>query len=175
MLQIFGASINRALIDYAERMWEELHSESIPYFTERHKKNLAQHTQGKKKATLIVIPSVRFTKLIIFTCNASTSSIQGRCLPSQFATEEPIWDTQCSAKGNTKGKCLGCLFRMELISDGHLRREVYDAYLIESRPASRDILQTRVEGKGKEKVGAEQAARVLLNLQTPKKKSCSSQ
>ncbi|GKF90696.1 hypothetical protein Tco_0274397, partial [Tanacetum coccineum] len=32
-----------------------------------------------------------------------------------------------------------------------------------------------VEGKGKEKVGAEQAARVLLNLQTPKKKSCSSQ
>ncbi|GKD57276.1 hypothetical protein Tco_1290663, partial [Tanacetum coccineum] len=28
-----------------------------------------------------------------------------------------------------------------------------------------------VEGKGKEKVGAEQAARVLLNLQTPKKKS----
>ncbi|GKA60804.1 hypothetical protein Tco_0760211, partial [Tanacetum coccineum] len=28
-----------------------------------------------------------------------------------------------------------------------------------------------VHGKGKEKVGAEQAARVLLNLQTPKKKS----
>ncbi|GJX20514.1 retrovirus-related pol polyprotein from transposon TNT 1-94 [Tanacetum coccineum] len=30
------------------------------------KKNLAQHTQGKKKATLIVIPSVRFTKLIVY-------------------------------------------------------------------------------------------------------------
>ncbi|GJR94537.1 retrovirus-related pol polyprotein from transposon TNT 1-94 [Tanacetum coccineum] len=29
----------------------------------------------------------------------------------------------------------------------------------------------KVEGKGKEKVGAEQAARVLINLQTPKKKS----
>ncbi|GKA71768.1 hypothetical protein Tco_0777907 [Tanacetum coccineum] len=29
----------------------------------------------------------------------------------------------------------------------------------------------QVEGKGKEKVGAEQAARVLLNLQTPKEKS----
>ncbi|GJX91415.1 hypothetical protein Tco_0344741 [Tanacetum coccineum] len=32
-----------------------------------------------------------------------------------------------------------------------------------------------VEGKGKEKVGAEQAARVLLNLQTPKKKSSTEQ
>nr|GEW89779.1 hypothetical protein [Tanacetum cinerariifolium] len=28
--------------------------------------NLAQHTHGKKKATLIVIPSIRFTKLIIY-------------------------------------------------------------------------------------------------------------
>ncbi|GKD89898.1 hypothetical protein Tco_1365405, partial [Tanacetum coccineum] len=32
-----------------------------------------------------------------------------------------------------------------------------------------------VEGKGKEKVGAEQATRVLLNLQTPKKKSLTEQ
>ncbi|GJT77728.1 hypothetical protein Tco_1044453 [Tanacetum coccineum] len=32
-----------------------------------------------------------------------------------------------------------------------------------------------VEGKGKEKVGAEQAARVLLNLQTPKKRSLTEQ
>nr|GEW54122.1 ribonuclease H-like domain-containing protein [Tanacetum cinerariifolium]GEW54129.1 ribonuclease H-like domain-containing protein [Tanacetum cinerariifolium] len=31
-----------------------------------YKKNLTQHTQGKKKATLIMIPSVRFTKLFIY-------------------------------------------------------------------------------------------------------------
>ncbi|GJT24614.1 hypothetical protein Tco_0894551 [Tanacetum coccineum] len=43
-------------IDYAERMWEEF-NQSIHTFIE-DKKNLAQHTQGKKKATLIVIPSV---------------------------------------------------------------------------------------------------------------------
>ncbi|GJX31471.1 hypothetical protein Tco_0241326 [Tanacetum coccineum] len=55
--------INRAHIDYAERMWEEF-TQSIQTFIE-DKKNLAQHTQGKKKATLIVIPSIRFTKLII--------------------------------------------------------------------------------------------------------------
>ncbi|GKB20102.1 hypothetical protein Tco_0854025 [Tanacetum coccineum] len=64
VLQILWGIINRAHIDYAERMWEEF-TQSIHTFTE-DKKNLAQHTQGKKKATLIVIPSVRFTKLIIF-------------------------------------------------------------------------------------------------------------
>ncbi|GKC00521.1 hypothetical protein Tco_0986657 [Tanacetum coccineum] len=45
-------------------MWEEF-TQSIHTFIE-DKKNLAQHTQGKKKATLIVIPSVRFTKLIVY-------------------------------------------------------------------------------------------------------------
>ncbi|GJR91787.1 hypothetical protein Tco_0215798, partial [Tanacetum coccineum] len=55
--------INRAHIDYAERMWEEF-TQSIYTFIE-DKKNLAQHTQGKKKSTLIMIPSIRFTKLII--------------------------------------------------------------------------------------------------------------
>ncbi|GJY18497.1 hypothetical protein Tco_0389988 [Tanacetum coccineum] len=64
VLQILWGIVNRAHIDYAERMWEEF-TQSIYTFIE-DKKNLAQHTQGKKKATLIVIPSVRFTKLIVY-------------------------------------------------------------------------------------------------------------
>ncbi|GJS15047.1 hypothetical protein Tco_0409519 [Tanacetum coccineum] len=63
VLQILWGVVKRAHIDYAERMWEEF-TQSIHTFIE-DKKNLAQHTQGKKKATLIVIPSVKFTKLII--------------------------------------------------------------------------------------------------------------
>nr|GEU44883.1 reverse transcriptase domain-containing protein [Tanacetum cinerariifolium] len=46
------------------RIWEEF-TQSIHTFIE-DKKNLAQHTHGKKKATLIVISSIRFTKLIIY-------------------------------------------------------------------------------------------------------------
>ncbi|GJV46116.1 integrase, catalytic region, zinc finger, CCHC-type containing protein, partial [Tanacetum coccineum] len=61
---ILWGIVNRVHIDYAERMWEEF-TQSIHTFME-DKKNLAQHTQGKKKATLIVIPSVRFTKLIVY-------------------------------------------------------------------------------------------------------------
>nr|GEU36616.1 E-beta-farnesene synthase [Tanacetum cinerariifolium] len=56
--------VNRAYIDYAERVWEEF-TQSVHTFIE-DKKNLAQHTHGKKKSTLIVIPSIRFTKLIIY-------------------------------------------------------------------------------------------------------------
>nr|GEW30341.1 integrase, catalytic region, zinc finger, CCHC-type, peptidase aspartic, catalytic [Tanacetum cinerariifolium] len=61
---ILWGVVNRAHLDYAERIWEEF-TQSIHTFIE-DKKNLVQHTQGKKKATLIVILSIRFTKLIIY-------------------------------------------------------------------------------------------------------------
>nr|GEY12478.1 hypothetical protein [Tanacetum cinerariifolium]GEY47719.1 hypothetical protein [Tanacetum cinerariifolium] len=48
MLQILWGMVNQAHIDYVERMWED--TQSICSFIE-DKKNLALHTQGKKKAT----------------------------------------------------------------------------------------------------------------------------
>nr|GEU38519.1 E-beta-farnesene synthase [Tanacetum cinerariifolium] len=56
--------VTRAHIDYAERIWEEF-TQSIHTFID-NKRNLAQHTHRKKKGTLIVILSIRFTKLIIY-------------------------------------------------------------------------------------------------------------
>nr|GEU34645.1 hypothetical protein [Tanacetum cinerariifolium] len=63
LLQILCDVFTRAHIDYAERIWEEF-TQSIHTFIE-DKQNLSWHTSGKKKATLIVIPSIWFTKLII--------------------------------------------------------------------------------------------------------------
>nr|GEW26067.1 hypothetical protein [Tanacetum cinerariifolium] len=57
---ILWGIVNRAYIDSAERMWEEF-TQSIHSFV-KDKKNLALHTQGKKKANLIVIPSIRYLK-----------------------------------------------------------------------------------------------------------------
>ncbi|GKB24413.1 hypothetical protein Tco_0863814 [Tanacetum coccineum] len=57
VLQILWGVVNRAHIDYAERMWEEF-TQSIHSFVE-DKKNLALHTQGKKKANPLVIPSCK--------------------------------------------------------------------------------------------------------------------
>nr|GFB20061.1 E-beta-farnesene synthase [Tanacetum cinerariifolium] len=63
VLQILWGIVKQANIDYAERIWEEF-VRSIHTFIE-DKRNLSRHTIRKKKATLIVIPSIRFTKLII--------------------------------------------------------------------------------------------------------------
>nr|GEW49405.1 retrovirus-related Pol polyprotein from transposon TNT 1-94 [Tanacetum cinerariifolium] len=64
VLQILWDVVNRAHIDYAESIWEEF-TQSIHTFTE-DKKNLGHHIYEKKKANLIVISGIRFTKLIIY-------------------------------------------------------------------------------------------------------------
>nr|GEZ94846.1 E-beta-farnesene synthase [Tanacetum cinerariifolium] len=63
MLQILWGIVKQANIDYVERIWEEF-VQSIHTFIE-DKRNLSRHTTGKKRATLIVILSIRFTKPII--------------------------------------------------------------------------------------------------------------
>nr|GFB85136.1 hypothetical protein [Tanacetum cinerariifolium] len=63
VLQILWGIVIGANIDYAERIWEEF-TQSIHTFID-DKQNLSRHTSGKKRATLIVIPSVQFTKVII--------------------------------------------------------------------------------------------------------------
>nr|GFD28042.1 histone deacetylase 14 [Tanacetum cinerariifolium] len=100
VLQILWGVVNRAHLDYAERIWEEF-TQSIHTFIE-DKKNLAQHTYGKKKTTLIVIPSIQFTKLIIYhlqrnakgtkrevfgmpiPCNLITTDIQGESYYQEY-------------------------------------------------------------------------------------------
>ncbi|GJT77727.1 retrovirus-related pol polyprotein from transposon TNT 1-94 [Tanacetum coccineum] len=120
-MQILWGFINRAHIDYAERMWEEF-TQSIHTFTE-DKKNLAQHTQGKKKATLIVIPSVRFTKLIIFHLQRKHKFHPRPESPLHLPTEEPILGyLKFSAKG-TKREVFGMPIPNELITDD-IPREV---------------------------------------------------
>ncbi|GKA94271.1 hypothetical protein Tco_0816309 [Tanacetum coccineum] len=127
VLQILWGVINRAHIDYAERMWEEF-TQSIHTFTE-DKKNLAQHTQGKKKATLIVIPSVRFTKLIIFHLQRKHKFHPRPESPLHLPTEEPILGyLKFSAKG-TKREVFGMPIPNELITDDIQGADYYDAYL----------------------------------------------
>ncbi|GJY18167.1 hypothetical protein Tco_0389658 [Tanacetum coccineum] len=127
VLQILWGVINRAHIDYAERMWEEF-TQSIHTFME-DKKNLAQHTQGKKKATLIVIPSVRFTKLIIFHLQRKHKFHPRPESPLHFPTEEPILGyLKFSAKG-TKREVFRMPIPNELITDDIRGTEYYDAYL----------------------------------------------
>ncbi|GJT38940.1 hypothetical protein Tco_0938805 [Tanacetum coccineum] len=127
VLQILWGVVNRAHIDYAERMWEEF-TQSIHTFTE-DKKNLAQHTLGKKKATLILIPSIRFTKLIIFHLQRLHNFHPRPESPLHLPTEEPVLGhLKFSAKGS-KREVFGMTIPNELINDVIRGADYYDAYL----------------------------------------------
>ncbi|GKF16612.1 monodehydroascorbate reductase, partial [Tanacetum coccineum] len=107
-------------------MWEEF-TQSIHTFT-KDKKNLAQHTQGKKKATLIVIPSVRFTKLIIFHLQRKHRFHPRPESPLHLPTEEPVLGyLKFSAKG-TKWEVFGMPIPNELITDDIRGAQYYNAY-----------------------------------------------
>ncbi|GJR37623.1 retrovirus-related pol polyprotein from transposon TNT 1-94 [Tanacetum coccineum] len=63
MLQILWGIIHRSNIDYAKRIWEEFVQSIQTFLTD--KKNLTTAAREKKKSTPLLIPSIRFTKLII--------------------------------------------------------------------------------------------------------------
>ncbi|GJW05079.1 hypothetical protein Tco_1563935 [Tanacetum coccineum] len=127
VLQILWGIVNRAHIDYAERMWEEF-TQSIHTFIE-DKKNLAQHTQGKKKATLIVILSVRFTKLIVYYLQSKHKFHPRPGSPLHLPNEEPVLGyLKFSAKG-TKREVFGMPIPNEVITDDIDVNQYYNAYL----------------------------------------------
>nr|GEY72468.1 monodehydroascorbate reductase [Tanacetum cinerariifolium] len=247
VLQILWGIVNRSYLDYAERIWEEF-TQSIHTFI-KDKKNMAQHTHRKKKATLIVIPSIQFTKLIIYHLQRKHKFHPRPDSPLHFPNEEPILGyLKFSAKG-TKREVFGMPIPSNLITTDIQGESYYEEYLAkvakhqrylagetrsdpdspapkptktakkskptmpkedprlpvlksapglvskrrkpisslrsvdefvaedipEKEPRGTRVLEIstapRGQGKGKEKVTEEQAARDLLTLQTPKKKS----
>nr|GEZ60344.1 hypothetical protein [Tanacetum cinerariifolium] len=104
VLQILWGVVNRTHIDYVERIWEEF-AQSIHTFIEE-KKNLAHHTHGKKKAALIVISSIRFTKLIIYYLQRKHKFHSRPDSLLHLPNEEPVLGyLKFSAKGTKREVC----------------------------------------------------------------------
>ncbi|GJR71399.1 hypothetical protein Tco_0083764 [Tanacetum coccineum] len=257
VLQILWGVVNKANIDYAERIWEEF-TQCIHSFIE-DKMNLALHTEGKKKVNPLVIPGVRFTKLIINHLQSIHKFHKRPGSPLHLPYEEAALGYLKFSFKNTKRRYLAG----EVVSDDEapapkpgkgakpktprkpkpqstssqppkpkpapakpqekkrklvmettgapspakrskadegvpadeprfkdeetdIIQKVMEESLKDAYPAPRGLLPPvviresepgkyeplpEVHGKGKEKVGEEQAAQVLLNLQTPKKKN----
>nr|GFB66203.1 hypothetical protein [Tanacetum cinerariifolium] len=109
------------------RIWEEF-TQSIHTFIE-DKKNLAQHTHGKKKATLIVIPSVRFTKLIIYYLQSKQKFYPRPDSPLHLPNEELVLgNLKFSAKG-TKQEVFGMPILNKLITANIQGEQYYKEYL----------------------------------------------
>nr|GEU49185.1 integrase, catalytic region, zinc finger, CCHC-type, peptidase aspartic, catalytic [Tanacetum cinerariifolium] len=115
-------------INYAERIWEEF-TQSIHTFID-DKRNLAQHTSGKKnKVTLIVIPSIRFTKLIIYHLQRKHKFHPRPDSSLHLPNEEPVLGyLKFSAKG-TKREVFGMPIPGSLITADIQEASYYQEYL----------------------------------------------
>ncbi|GKF17015.1 hypothetical protein Tco_0061933, partial [Tanacetum coccineum] len=92
-------------------------------------RNVTQHTLGKKKATLILIPSIRFTKLIIFHLQRLHNFHPRPESPLYLPIEEPVLGNfKFSAKG-TKREVFRMTIPNELINDVIRGSDYYDDYL----------------------------------------------
>nr|GFA35034.1 hypothetical protein [Tanacetum cinerariifolium] len=121
VLQILWGIVTRANIDYAERIWEEF-TQSIHTFID-DKRNLSRHTSGKKRATLIVIPSVRFTMLIIHHLQRMHMFYPRPDSPLHLSNEEPVLGyLKFSAKG-TKREIFGMPIPVPAKTQEHKRKQ----------------------------------------------------
>nr|GEU31430.1 hypothetical protein [Tanacetum cinerariifolium] len=101
----------------------------INFVNDLDKKNLTQHTQGKKKGTLIVILSVRFTKLIIYYLQSKHKFHLIPDSPLHIPNEELILGyLKFSAKG-TKQEVFGMPILNELITADIQEEQFYKEYL----------------------------------------------
>ncbi|GJT66312.1 retrovirus-related pol polyprotein from transposon TNT 1-94 [Tanacetum coccineum] len=91
MLQILYGIIHRSNIDYAKRIWEEFIQSIQTFLTDR--KNLATAAHRKKKTAHLLIPSVRFTKLIIHHLRIKHNIHPRTGSPLYYSHEESILNT----------------------------------------------------------------------------------
>nr|GEU52127.1 E-beta-farnesene synthase [Tanacetum cinerariifolium] len=93
------------------------------------KKNLAHHTHGKNKATLIVISSIRFTNLIIYHLQRKYKFHPRPDSPLYLPNEEPVLGyLKFSAKG-TKREVFGMPIPGNLITADIQGESYYQEYL----------------------------------------------
>nr|GEV96230.1 hypothetical protein [Tanacetum cinerariifolium] len=78
-------------IDYAERIWEEFVQSIQIFLTDR--KNLVTASRGKKKTTHLLIPSVRFTKLIIHHLKTKHNIHPRSGFPLYYSHDESVLNT----------------------------------------------------------------------------------
>nr|GEW58495.1 hypothetical protein [Tanacetum cinerariifolium] len=91
VLQILWGIIYSSNIDNAEMIWEEFVQSLQTFLTDI--KNLATASCGKKKTTHLLIPSIRFTKLIIYHLKTKHDIHPRSGSPLYYSHDESILNT----------------------------------------------------------------------------------
>ncbi|GJR93817.1 hypothetical protein Tco_0265991 [Tanacetum coccineum] len=91
VLQIIWGITHHSNIDYAEWIWEEFVQSIQTFLTDR--KNLATEARRKKKTLHLLIPNVRFTKLIINHLRTKHNIHPRTSSPLYYSHEESVLNT----------------------------------------------------------------------------------
>ncbi|GJZ39284.1 hypothetical protein Tco_0585847, partial [Tanacetum coccineum] len=91
VLQILWVIIHRSNINHAERIWEEFVQSIQTFLT--YRKNLAMVARGKKKTDHLLIPGVRFTKLIIHHLRTKHNIYPRTGSPLHYSHDENVLNT----------------------------------------------------------------------------------
>ncbi|GJT98375.1 retrovirus-related pol polyprotein from transposon TNT 1-94 [Tanacetum coccineum] len=90
-MSILWGITHHSNIDYAERIWEEFVQSIKTFLTNR--KNLAMEAREKKKTLQLLIPNVRFTKLIIHHLRTKHNIHPRTNSPLHYSLEESVLNT----------------------------------------------------------------------------------
>ncbi|GJS72665.1 retrovirus-related pol polyprotein from transposon TNT 1-94, partial [Tanacetum coccineum] len=126
VLQILWGIIHRSNIDYAERIWEEFVQSIQTFLTDR--KNLATASRGKKKTAHLLIPSVRFTKLIIHHLKTKHNIHPRTGSPLHYSHDENVLNT-LRFVGKDGREIFGMPIPDALLTDDIKGAPYYDEYL----------------------------------------------
>ncbi|GKC26360.1 retrovirus-related pol polyprotein from transposon TNT 1-94 [Tanacetum coccineum] len=126
VLQILWGIIHRSNIDYAERIWEEFVQSIQTFLTDR--KNLTTASHGKKKTSHLLIPSVRFTKLIIHHLKTKHNIHPRTGSPLHYSHEENVLNT-LRFIGKDGREIFGMPIPDVLLTDAIKRAPYYSGYL----------------------------------------------
>nr|GEU87618.1 hypothetical protein [Tanacetum cinerariifolium] len=118
--------IHSSNIDYAERIWEEFVQSIQSFFID--KKRMTIPLQGKKKTTSLVIPSIRFTKLIIHHLKTKHNIHPRTGSPLYYSHEDNVLGN-LKFVGNDGREVFGMLIPDALLTDAIIRAPYYDGYL----------------------------------------------
>ncbi|GJR83418.1 hypothetical protein Tco_0154203 [Tanacetum coccineum] len=126
VLQILWGIIHRSNIDYAERIWEEFVQSIQTFLTDR--KNLTTASRGKKKTAHLLIPNVRFTKLIIHHLKTKHDIHPRTGSALHYSHEENVLNT-LRYVGKDGREIFGMPIPDTLLTDTIKRAPYYNGYL----------------------------------------------
>ncbi|GJX14593.1 retrovirus-related pol polyprotein from transposon TNT 1-94 [Tanacetum coccineum] len=125
-IKFFGGITHRSNIDYAKRIWEEFVQSIQTFLTDT--KNLATASSGKKKTAHLLIPNVRFTKLIIHHLKNKHNIHPRPGLALHYSHKENILNT-LGYVGKDSREIFGMPIPDALLTDAIKSPPYYNSYL----------------------------------------------